>query len=176
MTKSPNLDLTCDSLWQPLWHLGVSETKSRSLWQPPPYFFLPGSGLVRHVRGCTDLCGRNCSFMLDRDSNRRVVGSNPGFAIPSVRTVWGSKKKKAKMYKIEVIAYYFDTILVLKLGQYPWYTSYQTVVITATSIFKLLWLEWTFLCVSCFFFAWFELCCDLTTLVCPPTEKVQGYN
>ena len=43
MTKSPNLDLTCDSLWHPCDNFGISATKSQSLWQSPTRFFLPGN-------------------------------------------------------------------------------------------------------------------------------------
>ena len=52
-----------------------------------------GSVMVRCIRGCADLCGQNCSLMPDQISNHRVVGSNPGSAIPSwlrERTVLGS--------------------------------------------------------------------------------------
>ena len=58
-----------------------------------PYWQLQCSGSVRSVRNCADLCGQKCSSKPDQISNHRVMGSNPGSAIPSwlrVRTVLGS--------------------------------------------------------------------------------------
>ena len=77
------------------WYLRMAEAVEAcmsSCTQPErphrPYWQLQWVGRIR-----PELCGQKCSSKPDQISNHRVVGSNPGSAIPSwlrVRTVLGS--------------------------------------------------------------------------------------